>query len=1080
MSPEMCRRGPRKPVALYLVLLVFVAALAGIGLNFSGSSGIASSPVGGPGLSPFNVANPTIDTHAIKSCSAVTSCESPSETLAYPGDAIFVFVATNFSGAAYIQNVKDQAGHTLTNLTHASDTISNNRLNVTVYEEYNVAEYSAMTIFVNTSASETFGFEWVAIYGTSASPVDALGTASTGHGTAATATVTTATANDLVLMGLTSGAGAAANSAGTGNTLVANTGSTPTGTVFYETRTPTGSLTSNATLPSAKSWAAIDIALLLGSAPSVPTGLAQSAATWTTVTWTWNAPAGSADVVNYSLARFNGAGCTSTRTGATTTSPTYTVSSLSAGTGRWAEVGAYNSTGFSGYSSCFGPAASIAGPPTGASAASASSTSITVSWTNPVTSPTSGVLTNDYLYWELGTSCSSPTMVNIGSVSTTYTITGLTFGDTYCAYVEAVDPGGTSNASGTVTDTLQVPSSPTGVTQSSATWTVITWTWTAPAGTVSNYTIYRYSLSGCTGPQSASSITSATYSLGNLNAGTGRWVEVTAWNASGQSARTACYGPADTIPGPPTSPAAAPASTTSITVTWTNPATTPSSGVLTDDYVYWEAGSSCSSATKIDIGSVTTTYTKTGLTTGTQYCFYIEAVDNGGTSNATSVVTAVTASVPAAPMGVSAAPVGTTQATVTWANPTTGGLVNNTIRRATGSSCNFNYFINIGAVTGSDTSGGLTPNTVYCWSVAVWNATGMSAWSSTVTMVTGSVPGAATSLTVSSVTTTSVSLSWTNPSTGGLVNVTIYEAVGTACSYSVFISLASVPTTHTVSPLSSGVTYCFAIQEWNATGGSALSSSATAFTPTVPGAPVGLSGAGTTNSITWTWVNPGGGGLVNDTLYYWTGAACSGLVTAKSTSGAATTITVGSLAVGQEFAAEVAAWNATGQSPLSSCATASTGTPAPPYNLTVASFGPVTITLKWSLPTNYTVANVTVWYGVSCPGVVPVSAGGGATTYVLTGLTNGATYYITVQSFEGSVGSVRSNCVEETTGVEGGGGAPPNGPPSGVPLPNPTQPIAAPGTGIVLPLVVWFVVAGAILGIVLWFTRPKKPKGEYD
>jgi fibronectin type 3 domain-containing protein len=1047
----MCRRGPRKAVVIYFVLLLVATTLVGVGTNL-GTGGTSSSPGGGSGILPFNVANPAIDVHAIKSCSAVTSCESPSETLSYPGDAIFVFLATNFSGAAYVSSVKDQAGHTLTNLTHASLTISNNRLNVTVYEEYNVAEYSAMTIFVNTSASETFGFEWVAVYGTTTSPVDALGTASTGHGTASTATVTTATANDLVLMGLTSGAGSAANSAGTGNTLVANTGSTPTGTVLYETRTQTGSLTTNATLPSAKSWAAIDVAILLGSPPAVPTGLAQSSATWTTITWTWNVPAGG-DIVNYSLARFNGAGCTSTRTGATTTSPTYTVGSLNAGTARWAEVAAYNSTGASAYSACYGPAASIAGPPTSPSAAAASTTSVLVSWTNPVTSPTSGVLTDDYVYWEAGSSCSAASQINVGSVATTYTVTGLTTGTQYCFYVEAVDNGGTSNATGIVTAvTAQVPGAPTGLTVGAVTTTTVPLSWSAPSGGgILNYTLYWFSGASCSGTVHAISVgTGTSETVSGLTSAVEICAKVTAWNATGQSSASSSVN-GWTLPTTPIGPSTGTVTTTSIVISWTNP-----SGTIVNDTVYRYVGISCSgSVTATSLGSSGVTSTQSGLSSATNYAFAIQAWSTGGGSALSICVTKAT--LPGGVTGLTVGVVTATTISISWTNPS-GSLDNDTVYQYTGASCSGSVVAtSIGGPATSNTQTGLSSATEYAFIVQAWSTGGAGADSSCV--AGWDLPAAPTSLTATGQTTTTISLSWSNPS-GTLTDSYVFWEAGGSCSSPSEINIGSVATTYTKTGLTTGNLYCFYVEAVGNGGASLQSTPVTDVTASVPGPATGLAVSGVTSTtISLTWTNPTTGGIVNDTIWY--GTTCGSLTVTVSTAGAATSHTVNGLTIGTSYCFSIQVWNATGGSTLTAGVVGTTANiPPPVMSLIATSITTVTVTLSWS--GSVFITNVTLYVsvnGCTLTGAVRYSEGT-VTTATAAGLTASTAYCFAIRQWNASGGSipVYLNATTLSNGGGGGGGSPS----PQLPIPNPSVTVGGSTVPLLLLVGVFALVAGAL------------------
>ena len=80
--------------------------------------------------------------------------------------------------------------------------------------------------------------------------------------------------------------------------------------------------------------------------------------------------------------------------------------------------------------------------PTGLHETSGTASSLTWAWTNP-----SGTLTDDLFFYESGTTCTSPTEVNLGAVADTHTVSSLASATWYCAYVKAVSAGGTSPAS---------------------------------------------------------------------------------------------------------------------------------------------------------------------------------------------------------------------------------------------------------------------------------------------------------------------------------------------------------------------------------------------------------------------------------------------------------------------------------------------------------------------------------------------------------------------------------------------------------------------------------------------------------
>jgi hypothetical protein len=139
---------------------------------------------------------------------------------------------------------------------------------------------------------------------------------------------------------------------------------------------------------------------------------------------------------------------------------------------------------------------------------------------------------------------------------------------------------------------------------------------------------------------------------------------------------------------------------------------------------------------------------------------------------------------------------------------------------------------------------GLTTGTEYAFAVTAWNATGQSDPSNCVVKTTAQVPAAPAALLIGATTMTTVALSWTNPSGGGLSANTIYYVNGTTCSGTMFsLPLFGAPGTGRVSGLAAGMPYAFDVTAWNATGQSRPSACETTTTvappPVAPGSGVG-------------------------------------------------------------------------------------------------------------------------------------------------------------------------------------------------------------------------------------------------
>lgn len=239
---------------------------------------------------------------------------------------------------------------------------------------------------------------------------------------------------------------------------------------------------------------------------------------------------------------------------------------------------------------------------------------------------------------------------------------------------------------------------------------------------------------------------------------------------------------------------------------------------MTDSYLYEEAGNVCGSVTRIDIGSVRTSYSLGSLAGAAEYCAYVEVVNETGASAASATVTGWT--LPAAPTSLSGSSVGLDSSEVSWSwtNPS-GTLIDDYLYWEVGSSCDSAGKVDIGSVVTSYSLRSLTGATEYCAYVDAVSAAGLSAASAVSTATT--VPSAPTGLVVSGTTPTSISLAWTNPP-GAVINDTV--GYGASCSSISHWNSTSGPAgSYTILDLSPGTDSCFGVQVWSSGGGSSLS-----------------------------------------------------------------------------------------------------------------------------------------------------------------------------------------------------------------------------------------------------------------
>jgi hypothetical protein len=202
-------------------------------------------------------------------------------------------------------------------------------------------------------------------------------------------------------------------------------------------------------------------------------------------------------------------------------------------------------------------------------------------------------------------------------------------------------------------------------------------------------------------------------------------------------------------------------------------------------------------------------------------------------------------------------------------------------------------------------------------------------------------PGATTSLASAGVTSSTVSLTWTAPSTGGLVtSYTLNYRVHGAGSWTAAPGSPIAPATAaTVTGLSASTSYDFQVIAANSGGaGTAaeLDSVSTSAASAAPGAPTSVSAGGVTSSTaTVAWSAPGSGGTVSGySVYYGVHPASTWTLATSSLAVSATSYTVTGLAASTEYDFYVAANSAGNGSTASSTVNATTSASSGSYLLT--------------------------------------------------------------------------------------------------------------------------------------------------
>ncbi len=340
---------------------------------------------------------------------------------------------------------------------------------------------------------------------------------------------------------------------------------------------------------------------------------------------------------------------------------------------------------------------------------------------------------------------------------------------------------------------------------------------------------------------------------------------------------------------------------------------------------------------------------------------------------------------PAAPMNLSATP-DDGQVTLSWANPANNTITKYQYRRKTdtGTYSSWADIPNSGDTTTSYTVTGLTNGTQYTFAVRAVNAGGNGA-ESTVTATPALAPTAPTNL-EAEVGDRQIGLTWDDP---GDSTIDEYEYSTDGGSFSVISGSDDTTTSYTVTGLTNGTQYTFAVRAVNA-GGNGAESTVTA-TPLWP-APTGLVATAGQGRVTVEW-NNGHDDIDDYYIYVYEDGVRRNTIFLPPGSGSTTTRTVYPLTNGTLYAFSVRALNGK-ESPT---VTARPISMPAPENLTATEGDDRQTTLSWSDPDNDTIYK----YQISMDGGTTFTDISGSskstTTTTVTGLTNGTQYTLAVR-----------------------------------------------------------------------------------
>jgi hypothetical protein len=414
------------------------------------------------------------------------------------------------------------------------------------------------------------------------------------------------------------------------------------------------------------------------------------------------------------------------------------------------------------------------------------------------------------------------------------------------------------------------------------------------------------------------SATSSPRTVTSLTTGATYRCRARAINAVGPGPYSA-YSPSFLLgaPSAPQGVAAAPASTSSASVSFSPPASTGGSAITGYAVQCDSADGGVSGATTGASGPVTVE----GLSSGSTYSCRAAAANGVGLGawspwTPAFVVPAPTA--PGVPQGVSAAALTATSASVSFSPPAADGgspLTGYTVHCA---STDGGVGRTVAATSSPRTVAGLTTGATYRCRVRAVNAVGSGPYSAYSSLfVVRAEPAAPQDVAARSATATSASVSFSPPASDGGSPVTGYHVQCTSSDGGTNRTVSATSSPRTVTSLTTGATYRCRVRAINTVGAGPYSAYSPSFLLGAPSAPqdVAATAASTTSaSVTFRRPVTDAGSAI--TSYFAQCVSTTGGTT-RSRTGPGSPLAVGGLTTGATYRCRVRATNDVGNGPYS-------------------------------------------------------------------------------------------------------------------------------------------------------------------
>jgi predicted RNA-binding protein with TRAM domain len=606
--------------------------------------------------------------------------------------------------------------------------------------------------------------------------------------------------------------------------------------------------------------------------------------------------------------------------------------------------------------------------------------------------------------WRVRDAGSTASPLVISTLSSDGT-TPLTNGTTYNVEIRAVNAKGAGQASAVALGMASTtPSAPSisSVTSGDASLQV---TFTPASNGGAAITGYEYSLNG--GGWTDTGTLSNTFVIPGLTNGTPYGVRVRGVNGNGAGDPSASVsGTPATTPGQPTITSVTRGNRT-LTVGVAD-ASDGGSPITTWQYST-DGGSTWATATANAGQLAITTISSNGTTliaNGSTYPIAVRALNAAGASIASLVTTVGPSTVPSAP----AVSLTSSDQSITAAFtlPSDGGSPITAVEYR----LNGGAWFDAGTLSSPFTILGLTNGTPYSVEVRADNAMGVGAASTPASATPASVPGMPTAVAAVS-NTSSADVSWTAPADNGGAPITQYvaSAYSSLSATTPIATCISSTTSCSITGLTNGTAYYVSVVAKNSTGTGTASGPRVAVTPVArPSAPTlnSLVAGNALLTLNFTAGSAGGSPITGYQYQLNSGA----WVNAGSTS---SPLTLSGLTNGTAYTVALRAVSAAGVGLASTTLTSTPYTfPDAPAPVSITANGTnASAVITWAAPFNggsaITSYTATAFNAASAGSQVNTCSTTTALTCTITGLTNGTTYYISLQAGNAAGLSVRSD-----------------------------------------------------------------------